>query len=97
MNIIEFKNVAKSHFTQKLYEDVNLEINEGEKIAIVGNNGSGKTTLVKLINEDEYPTDGEIIIEEGTKISYFDQFGQVDLDKSVKELLDSPFEHIIKA
>lgn len=97
MNIIEFKNVAKSHFTQKLYEDVNLEINKGEKIAIVGSNGSGKTTLVKLINGDEDPTYGEIIIEEGTKISYFDQFGKIDLDKSVKELLDSPFEHIIKA
>ncbi|MFK4784843.1 ABC-F family ATP-binding cassette domain-containing protein [Fusobacterium sp. MFO224] len=97
MNIIEFKDVAKSHFTQKLYENVNLEINEGDKIAIVGNNGSGKTTLLKLINEDEHPTYGDIIIEEGTKIAYFDQFGKISLDKSVKELLDSPFEHIIKA
>ncbi|MGO2117895.1 MAG: ATP-binding cassette domain-containing protein [Fusobacterium sp.] len=97
MNIIEFKDVAKSHFTQKLYENVNLEINKGDKIAIVGNNGSGKSTLLKLINGDEDPTFGDIIIEEGIKISYFDQFGETNLDKSVKELLDSPFEHIMKA
>ena len=91
MNIIEFKDVAKSHLTQKLYENVNLEINKGEKIAIVGNNGSGKSTLLKLINEDEYPTYGDIVIEEEAQIAYFDQFGETSLDKSVKELLDSPF------
>jgi ATP-binding cassette, subfamily F, member 3 len=97
MNIIEFKDVAKSHITQKLYENVNLEINKGDKIAIVGNNGSGKSTLLKLINEEEYPTYGDIVIEEEAQIAYFDQFGETSLDKSVKELLDSPFEHIIKA
>ncbi len=97
MNIIEFKDVAKSHLTQKLYENVNLEINKGDKIAIVGDNGSGKSTLLKLINEDEYPTYGDIVIAEEAQISYFDQFGETSLDKSVKELLDSPFEHIVKA
>jgi len=97
MNIIEFKDVAKSHLTQKLYENVNLEINKGDKITIVGNNGSGKSTLLKLINEDEYPNYGDIIIGEEAKISYFDQFGETSLDKTVKELLDSPFEHIVKA
>jgi len=97
MNIIEFKDVAKSHLTQKLYENVNLEINKGDKISIVGSNGSGKSTLLKLITEEEYPTSGTIVIEEEAKISYFDQFGEANLDKSVKELLDSPFEHIIKA
>lgn len=97
MNIIEFKDVAKSHFTQKLYENVNLEINKGDKIAIVGSNGSGKSTLLKLINGAEDPTYGDIVIQEEAQISYFDQFGEISLDKSVKELLDSPFEHIVKA
>ncbi|MBP6062540.1 MAG: ABC-F family ATP-binding cassette domain-containing protein [Fusobacteriaceae bacterium] len=96
MNIIEFKNVSKSFFTQKLYKNVNLEINSDEKIAIAGNNGVGKSTFIKLITEEQFPDSGEIIINEDARISCFDQFGHLDLESKVQDLLDSPFARVIK-
>lgn len=95
MNIIEFKNVSKSFFTQKLYKNVNLEINSDEKIAIVGNNGVGKSTFIKLITEEQFPDSGEVIINEDAKISCFDQFGYLDLESKVEDLLNLPFSRVI--
>lgn len=96
MNIIEVKNLSKSFFSQKLYKNVELEINSREKIALIGKNGVGKSTLIRMIKGDESPDKGEVILAEDKTIAYFDQFGRVDLDKKVNELLDVPFENVIK-
>ena len=97
MNIIEFQSVSKSFFTQKLYKEVNLEINSGEKIALTGHNGTGKSTLIKLITGEQYPDYGKIIINEEAVISCFDQFGKLDLNMKVEDLLNVPFEKVIMA
>ena len=97
MNIIEFKNVSKSFFTQKLYADINLEINSRDKIALIGNNGTGKSTFIKLIKDEELPDEGEVIINEEAVIACFDQFGSIDQNMKVEELLNLPFQHIIHA
>lgn len=96
MNIIEFKNVSKSFFSQRLYKHVDLEINSFDKIALVGHNGSGKSTFLKLITGEELPNKGDIIINEEAKIVCFDQFGKVDPTKKVSELLNEPFERVIE-
>lgn len=95
MNIVELKNVSKSFFSQNLYKHINLEINSGDKIAIVGNNGTGKSTLIKLVSGAETPDRGTVSKEEGAIISCFDQFGRVDLDSRVQDLLNSPFEKVM--
>ena len=95
MNIVELKNVSKSFFSQNLYKHINLEINSGDKIAIVGNNGTGKSTLIKLVSGAEIPDRGTVSKEEGAIISCFDQFGRVDLDSRVQDLLNSPFEKVM--
>ncbi len=60
----EFKNVYFKYDEDEKYiiEDLNLVINEGENIALVGNNGAGKTTLVKLLCGFYKPTRGEILV-----------------------------------
>lgn len=96
MEIIEFKDVSKFFLTQKLYDNVNFTITSKDKIALLGNNGVGKSTLIKLIMDEEVQDDGEIIINEEKSIAYFDQFGKIDMGKKVEELLDIPFEKVIK-
>jgi lipopolysaccharide transport system ATP-binding protein len=44
-------------------KDINLEINEGERLGIIGNNGAGKTTLLKILSRITPPNSGEIVIE----------------------------------
>lgn len=58
--LISFKNVSFKYSDKYVLEDINFEINKGEKIAIVGYNGSGKTTLLKLLLGLYTPYDGNI-------------------------------------
>ena len=61
---IEFKNVFFSYKSgEKVLEDLSLDINAGESIALVGETGSGKSTIVNLICRFYEPTGGEILID----------------------------------
>lgn len=96
MSIIEFKNVSKFFLRQKLYDNVNFTIGKRDKIVLLGHNGVGKSTLLRIITEEETYDDGEVIFEEDVTYSYFDQFCKIPMDKTVEQLLDLPFEEVIK-
>ena len=61
--MIEFKTVSKTYKngTHALY-DVNLRVEDGEFIYIIGPTGSGKSTLIKLLDGEEVPTSGNVIV-----------------------------------
>ena len=58
--VIEFKNVYFSYGRDTVLHDVNISINKGEKIAIVGETGAGKSTIAKLVLRFYLPTKGEV-------------------------------------
>ena len=66
--IIELKNVNKWFDKFQALKDVNLEVNQQEKIVICGPSGSGKSTLIRCINRLEEHQEGQIIVD-GTEIS----------------------------
>ena len=66
--ILELKNVSKSFGGKRANKDVNLSLNEGEVLAILGENGSGKTTLMNMIAGIYYPDSGKILIR-GQEVS----------------------------
>lgn len=55
----------KSFGPKTLYEDLNIKINKGEKIGLVGRNGTGKTTILNIVNGDDTHYDGEIKLKKG--------------------------------
>lgn len=60
---IEFKNINFRYGTRKkVLKNININIKQGDKIAIIGESGSGKTTLVKLLMNFYSPEEGEILI-----------------------------------
>ena len=67
MRLLEISNLNKSFDNKKILEDINLTIESGKIIGLLGKNGVGKTTLIKLINDLLTPTSGEILIK-GQKI-----------------------------
>ena len=66
--IIELKNVNKWFDKFQALKDVNLEVNQQEKIVICGPSGSGKSTLIRCINRLEEHQDGQIVVD-GKEIS----------------------------
>ena len=66
--IIELKNVNKWFDKFQALKDINLEVNQQEKIVICGPSGSGKSTLIRCINRLEEHQDGQIIVD-GNEIS----------------------------
>ena len=63
MALIEFKQAAKSYGARHVLHDVNLSVEEGEFVSIVGTSGSGKTTLIKLAAGLATPDKGAVFIE----------------------------------
>lgn len=68
--IIEFQNVSFRYDSEEdgvqlplVAENLNLQIHEGEFVAILGHNGSGKSTLAKLTNAILLPTDGKVLVD----------------------------------
>jgi len=71
--MITLRNVAKSFGSQTLFEDASLQINEGERFALVGPNGSGKSTLFKMMLREEEADSGEIQFKKGVVVGYLPQ------------------------
>jgi glutamine transport protein glnQ len=63
MKIIKVKNLKKSFGYNYVLKDIDIEIEEGEVVVIVGSSGSGKSTFLRCLNLLEEPTSGEITID----------------------------------
>ncbi|KAF2956206.1 ribosomal protection-like ABC-F family protein [Marinitoga sp. 38H-ov] len=71
--VITVKNLYFKYDNKEILEDINFEINEGEKVTILGKNGSGKSTLLKLLIGKLTPNKGTIEWGYNIKIGYLDQ------------------------
>ena len=72
-DVLSIRGLGKSFGGRVLFEDANIEIKRGERVAVIGDNGTGKSTLLRMIMGSEPLDEGEI--EAGAKvfIGYFDQ------------------------
>ncbi len=63
------KNVTKTYYNKTVVNSVNLQIHEGEILALLGPNGSGKSTILKILAFIENPTSGEVVFQ-SKKVNY---------------------------
>lgn len=85
--IFRLENVSKK-FDKILFEQVNQEIWQGEKVCIVGENGTGKSTLLKILVGIDDPTSGKVYRRKDLKIGYFDQeLEGINKEKTIMEFL----------
>ena len=73
MNILNIEHVSKIFGEKRIFDDVSYGIHEGDKIGIIGINGTGKTTLLKIIAGLEEPDEGQVIRQNGLRITYLSQ------------------------
>ena len=85
MVLLTAKHIKKSFSEKQLLEDVELSINEGDKIGLVGVNGSGKSTLLQIIAGVMEAEDGEIIRNHVLRTGYLPQNPPYDPENTVLE------------
>lgn len=91
--MIKIQNLKFKYRDEKyIIKDINLEINKGECITIVGKNGSGKSTLAKLISGIMKPTKGDVLIDE---INTRDKKQYINLRKKIGIVFQNPENQII--
>ena len=73
MAIIHVERLTKYFGDVVLFQNLNFDINKGEKVALVAKNGAGKTTLLSLLLGKDTPQDGEIFIQPDCVIGYLEQ------------------------
>jgi ATP-binding cassette subfamily F protein uup len=75
MNYLTLENVARSYGEKTLFKNISLQINKGQKVALIAKNGSGKTTLLKVIAGVE-PSDGDtstVLLRRDVRVGYLSQ------------------------
>ena len=76
--VLGIRNVSKSYGDKKLFENISLKVEGGERIALIGDNGTGKSTLIKMIVGELYPDDGRIKTGPQVKEAYLPQIIRFD-------------------
>ncbi|MCA9954045.1 MAG: ABC-F family ATP-binding cassette domain-containing protein [Anaerolineales bacterium] len=87
MNLVRLDNLTHHYSDRVLFDSVNLLINEGDRIGLIGRNGSGKTTLLRLIAGLETPAEGGITVWGGVRIRYLPQEPDLPLETAVLDYI----------
>ncbi len=100
--VAQAKGLKKAFASQVLMDDVEFEVEAGDKIGLIGPNGCGKTTLLKILHGAENLDEGEIFMSRVLKIGYFDQ-GHLSLNpgssliEEMQEVVDNLHESDAKS
>ncbi len=90
MHYLSVENLTKSYGIQPLFKDINFNIEEGDKIAIIAKNGYGKSTLMKILAGKDYPDSGKVWIHKDVTVALFEQEPNFDENSTI---IENIFDH----
>ena len=83
-SILQAAGLSKSYGIRTLFENLYININEGDKIALIAPNGSGKSTLLRILaGKDSSDGDGSVKLMQGAKVAWLEQDPELDPDKTI--------------
>lgn len=92
--MISVENLSVEFSARPLFADVSFVINKKDRIALVGKNGAGKSTLLKILAKQQFPTSGNVAIQNDISIGYLPQVMVLSDEHTVMEEAEKAFEHI---
>ena len=95
--MLTVSQLSKSFSGRKLFDEVSLQVNRGDRIGLVGPNGAGKTTLFSLILGETSPDGGQIAFEKSAAIGFLPQETAAAGDETVLELALATTPELVRA
>lgn len=83
MNVLNIEHITKVYGDKTIFDDVSYGISEGDKIGIIGINGTGKTTLLRIIAGIAPPDEGQVVTQNGLRVTYLPQNPQFPSDATI--------------
>ena len=83
MIILQANKIERSFAGEVLFNNINLQVDERDRIALVGKNGAGKSTLLKILVGEEEPTSGEINKKKDISLSYLAQDSRFESENTI--------------
>ncbi|CDO04012.1 ABC transporter ATP-binding protein [Oceanobacillus picturae] len=96
MILCSLRNVTQIIGANTIFQDINLEIKQGERIGLIGRNGEGKTSLLNLISKESDPAIGVISWKKELRTGLLKQIAVTEEEKQVQALLYDVFENLNK-
>lgn len=94
MIVLSCKNIKKSFGIDEVLRDVTFNINEGDKVGLIGANGEGKSTLFKILTKESSADSGELFIDKNKSLGYLSQNLSLDENKTIYDEMLSVFSRI---
>ena len=94
MIILSGHKIERSFAGDVLFDNINLQVDERDRIALVGRNGAGKSTLLKILVGEEAPTSGEVNRKRDLTLSYLAQDSRFESDRTIFEEMLSVFDDL---
>lgn len=83
MIVLQANKIERSFAGEVLFDNINLQVDERDRIALVGKNGAGKSTLLKILVGEEEPTSGEINKKKDISLSYLAQDSRFESENTI--------------
>ena len=96
MIVLQCINVSKAFIADPILKNVKLEVQTGDRLALVGRNGAGKSTLLKIIAGEYQPDEGQIMIPKGVRIGYLEQHSGLASERSIWDEMLTVFDPLRK-
>lgn len=94
MIILQANKIERSFAGEVLFDQINLQVDERDRIALVGKNGAGKSTLLKILVGEEEPTQGEINKKRDLSLSYLAQDSRFDSENTIYDEMLHVFDNL---
>lgn len=94
MIILQSNKIERSFAGEVLFEHINLQVDERDRIALVGKNGAGKSTLLKILVGEEEPTSGEINKKKDISLSYLAQDSRFESENTIYDEMLHVFDDL---
>jgi len=85
VNYLSVENISKSFGERVLFDNISFGINKDQKIAFIAKNGTGKTTIMKIINGEDEPDSGQVVMRKDIKMSFLSQVPNLQDELTVEE------------